>query len=68
MSNETRLSVPSMKCSGCVDAIEKALNDAGAESAKADLESKTVLVVADVPVSALVSTIKTVGFDATEVA
>jgi copper chaperone CopZ len=67
MSNETRLSVPAMKCGGCVDTIEKALNDAGVVRAKADLESKTVVVEADIPVSALISTIKTSGFDATEI-
>lgn len=67
MSNETRLSVPTMKCSGCVDTIEKALNDAGVVRVIADLESKTVLVEADIPVSALIGTIKTSGFDATEI-
>lgn len=57
-----------MKCGGCVDAIEKALKDAGAVNAKADLASKTVSVEAEAPVSTLISTVKTIGFDATEVA
>jgi copper chaperone CopZ len=67
MNTETRLSVPTMKCAGCVSAIEKALNDSGVAKAKADLESKIVLVETDIPLSALISTIKTAGFDAVEV-
>ncbi len=57
-----------MKCGGCVDAIEKVLDDAGVASSKADLESKTVVVEAEAPVSEMISAIKTIGFDATEVA
>jgi len=67
MSNQSKLSVPGMKCAGCVDAIEKVLNDSGVTSSKADLESKTVVVEAESPVSELISTIKTIGFEATEV-
>jgi len=68
MRSETILSIPAMKCGGCVDAIEKVLKDAGAENAKADLESKTVSFETEMPVATLISTIKTIGFDATEVA
>lgn len=68
MSKETLLSVPTMKCGGCVSAIEKALNDSGVVNARADLDSKIVSVQADIPVSALISAVKTAGFDATEVA
>jgi copper chaperone CopZ len=66
MNNTIRLSIPSMKCGGCVSAIEKALGEqAGVISSQVDLETKTALVESELAVSALSEVIKAAGFDAT---
>ncbi|NIO42902.1 MAG: heavy metal transporter [Burkholderiales bacterium] len=68
MSYQNRLSIPGMKCSGCAAAVQEALdNRDDVERANADLKSKTVLVESDAPLSALIDTLKSAGFDATEV-
>ena len=67
MSNEIKLSIPGMKCNGCVSAIEKALADEpGVIRSAVDLATKTALVESDLPLSVLSETIKAAGFDATE--
>ena len=68
MSNTIRLSIPGMKCGGCVSAIEKALGEqAGVISSQVDLETKTALVESNIAVSELNEAIKAAGFDAAEV-
>jgi copper chaperone CopZ len=67
MSNKIKLSIPGMKCNGCVSAIEKALADEpGVIQSEVDLATKTALVESDVSLSVLSDAIKTAGFDATE--
>ncbi len=67
MSNKIKLSIPGMKCNGCVSAIEKALADEpGVIQSEVDLATKTALVESDVPFSVLSGVIKAAGFDATE--
>jgi len=67
MGNTIRLSIPGMKCGGCVSAIEKALDDeAGVISSEVDLETKTALVESNVSLAVLSDAIKAAGFDATE--
>ncbi len=67
MSNTIKLSIPGMKCNGCVSAIEKALGDqTGVIRSEVDLETKTALVESDVPLAVLSGAIKAAGFDATE--
>ena len=67
MSNTIRLSIPGMKCGGCVTAIEKALADeAGVIKSEVDLATKTALVESDVELTVLSDAIKAAGFEATE--
>jgi len=73
MSKEIRLSIPTMKCNGCVAAIEKAIQAAvsdeiGIDRVKVDLETKTASVEAEVLASVLIDVLESAGFDATEVA
>ena len=69
MSNIIKLSIPGMKCNGCVSAIEKALGDqAGVIKSEVDLASKSALIESDTSLATLVDAIKTAGFDATELA
>ena len=72
MSKEIRLSIPTMKCNGCVAAIEKAIQAAvsdeiGIDRVKVDLETKTASVEAEVVASVLIDALESAGFDATEV-
>jgi len=68
MSKDIRLSIPGMKCNGCVSAIEKALSsEIGVISADVDLDTKTARVEADSELSVLLAALKSAGFDATEV-
>jgi len=67
MSNKIKLSIPGMKCNGCMSAIEKALADEpGVIQSEVDLATKTALVESDVSLAALSDAIKAAGFDATE--
>jgi copper chaperone CopZ len=67
MSELIKLSIPGMKCGGCVTAIEKALGDeVGVIKSEVDLATKTALVESDVSLSVLSDAIKAAGFDATE--
>ena len=67
MSNTVKLSIPGMKCNGCVSAIEKALGEqVGVIKSEVDLETKTAVVESDVPLAVLSEAIKVAGFDATE--
>jgi copper chaperone CopZ len=73
MSKEIRLSIPTMKCNGCVAAIGKAIqeaasNEIGIDRVKVDLETKTASVEAEVEASVLIEALKSAGFDAMEVA
>jgi copper chaperone CopZ len=73
MSKEIRLSIPTMKCNGCVAAIEKAIQAAvsdeiGIDRVKVDLETKTASVEAEVLASVLIEALESAGFDGTEVA
>ena len=68
MSKTIHLSIPGMKCNGCVNAVEQALNnEAGVNQVSVDLESNRAEVESDSPVAVLVAAIKTAGFDAEEV-
>ena len=69
MSGKFKLSIPGMKCAGCVSAIEKALgNEVGVIRSEVDLESKSAIVESDTSLVALVSAIKAAGFEANELA
>jgi copper chaperone CopZ len=67
MKKTIRLAIPGIKCNGCVTAIEKALGDeSGVIKSEVDLETKIATVESNVSLAVLVDTIKTAGFDATE--
>ncbi len=66
MNQEIKLSIPTMKCSGCTSAVVKALEESGVTDVKMDLERKSASFRTHVPVNLLIDTIKAVGFDATE--
>ena len=69
MSNTIKLSIPGMKCNGCVSAIEKALGEqAGVIKSEVDLVSKSALIESDASLVGLLDAIKAAGFDATEMA
>ncbi len=68
MSKQLHLSIPGMKCGGCVNAIEGALDaQAGIISYKVDLDTKTAEVEADVDFGVVSEAIRAAGFEATEV-
>jgi copper chaperone CopZ len=65
MSTEFLLSIPAMKCRGCVVVIDKALSShAGVISVEVDLATKKARVVGVVPLSELIEVLKNAGFDA----
>lgn len=65
VSENITLSVPGMKCGGCVASVEKALmNHAGVRKVDVDLDSKTARIEADVPPSDLVAAVKAAGYEA----
>ncbi len=67
MSKVFQLSIPDMKCDGCVTAIKKALdNEAAVSSSEVSLETKSVSVETDASLSFLIDVIKVAGFDASE--
>ena len=69
MSDTVKLSIPGMKCNGCVSAIEKALGDqAGVIKSEVDLASKSASIEYDNSLVVLLDAIKVAGFDATELA
>lgn len=73
MSKEIRLSIPTMKCNGCVAAIEKAIQEAvndevGINRLTVDLETRTASVEAEVVASVLIDALESAGFGAMEVA
>jgi Cu+-exporting ATPase len=62
------LSVPDMKCGGCVSTVQKALSEtAGVQDVQVDLPSKTAEVGFDagVTVDQLIQVVKDSGFSAT---
>ena len=62
------LSIPGMKCGGCVSNVENALkSQAGVNRFEVALESKTAKIDADTPVSALIAAIQAVGYDAEQI-
>ena len=67
MSTEIRLSIPAMKCNGCTSSIENALGESGVPDVELDLATKTAVIKSDVSVSTLIGTIKSAGFDASEI-
>ena len=68
MSKIIHLSIPGMKCGGCVSAIEQALSDeTGITEYQVNLDTKRAWVETDSALAVLVGTIKAAGFDATEV-
>ena len=69
MSSKFKLSIPGMKCGGCVSAIEKALgNEVGVLKSEVDLAGKSALVESDTTPAALVGAIRKAGFEASELA
>ena len=67
MSNKFKLSIPGMKCGGCVSAIEKALsNEVGVLNSEVDLASKSALVESDSSLDVLVGAIRAAGFKVSE--
>ena len=69
MSSQIRLSIPAMKCDGCVKAIEKALGEVVGDTAvDVDLPTRMATVGADAGLPELVSALQSAGFEATEVA
>jgi len=68
MSNKIKLSVPGMMCGGCVSSINKALDaEAQVVSSNVDLPTKTVLIETDASAAFLINTLKTAGYEASEV-
>ena len=68
MSKEIQLSIPGMMCNGCATTIEKALNsEPDIMRTNIFLETKTARVETEVPVSILMSRLKSAGFEATEI-
>lgn len=64
MNERVELSIPTMKCAGCVNAIEKALStEAAVAKANVDLTSKTALVETSLTHEALANVVKTAGFE-----
>ena len=62
------LSVPGMKCGGCVSNVENALkNLAGVNQVEVALASKTAKIDADVPVSDLIAAVHVAGYDAVQI-
>ncbi len=69
MSNTIRLSIPGMRCGGCVSAIEKTLsNEVGVLMSEVDLASKSPLVESDNSLAVLVGAVRAAGFDTSELA
>lgn len=68
MNNKLQLSIPTMKCGGCVSAIEGALNtELGLQNVVVDLANKTVALETSVAPELVIDAIKSAGFDASEV-
>lgn len=67
MSKIIHLSIPGMKCGGCVSAIEQAFsNETGITEYQVNLDTKRARVKTDSALAVLVGAIKAAGFDATE--
>jgi copper chaperone CopZ len=65
MSTEICLSIPAMKCNGCVAVIDKVLSSqAGVVSAGVDLATRTARVEGDVSLPELLEALKAAGFEA----
>lgn len=61
-----RLSIPGMKCNGCVAAIEGALEkESGVHEVTVDLATKTAVLVTTLPLSNVIDMVKSAGFAAT---
>ncbi|KAG1051644.1 hypothetical protein G6F43_006167 [Rhizopus delemar] len=50
-----------MSCSGCSNAVERALKRLGVDSVTSDLEKQEVVVVSDLPVEDVLAAIKKTG-------
>ena len=67
MSKIIHLSIPGMKCNGCVTAIEQALSkETGIIRRQVDLDTKRARIETDTPLAELVAAIRAAGFNATE--
>ncbi len=68
MSHELKLSIPGMKCNGCVSAIEKALaTETGIEQLTISLENKVAHINTKIPANELIDKLKSAGFEASEI-
>lgn len=62
---EIKLSIENMKCSGCVSAVEKALESvAGVETVDVSLDNKSATIVADCLPEDLVRVVTEAGYPA----
>ena len=67
MNQIIQISIPDMKCNGCVTAIETALiAKPGVFNVTIDLTNKSATIEATVPASALIEVIRSAGFPASE--
>ena len=65
MKQTIRLSIPGMKCNGCVAAIEEALEKLfGVHEVTVDLATKAAVLVTTLPPSKVIDTVKSAGFAA----
>ncbi len=68
MTKIYQLSIPEIKCNGCVAAIKSALDKApGIHKAVINLDTKSALVEADVTQARLLKVIKNAGFEAIKI-
>lgn len=67
MNERIKLSIPTMKCAGCVNAIEKALGaEVAVAKANVDLTTKTALVETTLSQAVLAKVINSAGFEVTK--
>ncbi|MFV1982843.1 MAG: heavy-metal-associated domain-containing protein [Thiohalomonadales bacterium] len=63
-----KLSIPSMKCGGCVSTVEKTLKAiTNVNNVVVDLESKEVTIEGDIDITILITAVTESGFPAEQV-